>query len=122
MNSLKITGNVGKDPVSRITKSGKEMASFSLAHSTGKDDQKTTIWFDVLAFDELAAQVNETVRKGNRLLVEGRFSIETYTKRDGTQGTSYKILANTVVFDTSAKKDAAGEPAVAESKEDWGGF
>lgn len=116
MNSLKITGNVGKDPVSRVTKSGKEMATFSLAHSTGKDDQKTTIWFDVLAFDDLAAQVSETVRKGSRVLVEGRFSIETYEKRDGSQGTAYKVLANSVVFDTTAKK----EPV--ESKEDWGGF
>jgi single-strand DNA-binding protein len=116
VNSLKITGNVGKDPVSRVTKSGKEMATFSLAHSTGKDDQKTTIWFDVLAFDDLAAQVSETVRKGSRVLVEGRFSIETYEKRDGSQGTAYKVLANSVVFDTTAKK----EPV--ESKEDWGGF
>lgn len=119
MNSLKITGNVGKDPMSRVTKSGKEMATFSLAHSTGKDDQKTTIWFDVLAFDELAAQVNETVRKGSRVLVEGRFTIETYEKRDGSQGTAYKILANSVVFDTTAKK----EPVEAgDAKEDWGGF
>jgi single-strand DNA-binding protein len=115
VNSLKINGNVGKDPVSRVTKSGKEMASFSLAHSTGKDDQKTTIWFDVLAFDELAAQVVEGVRKGSRVLVEGRFSIETYEKRDGTPGTAYKILANSVVLE--AKREPA-EP----SAEEWGGF
>lgn len=118
MNSLKINGNVGKDPVSRVTKSGKEMASFSLAHSTGKDDQKTTIWFDVLAFDELAAQVNESVRKGARVLVEGRFSIETYQKRDGSQGTAYKILANSVVLEARREQQAESAP----SAEDWGGF
>jgi single-strand DNA-binding protein len=109
MNSLRITGNAGKDPVSRTTKSGKAMASFSLAHTEGKDDQKKTIWFDVLAFDDLAEEVMDKVQKGKYLLVEGKFSIEEYEKRDGTTGIAYKVLCNNIVFDPARKSDQATE-------------
>jgi single-strand DNA-binding protein len=111
MNSLRITGNAGKDPVSRVTKSGKSMASFSLAHTEGKDEQKKTIWFDVLAFDDLAEEVLEKVQKGKYVLVEGKFSIEEYEKRDGTIGIAYKVLCNNIVFDPARKSDRTEEKA-----------
>lgn len=99
MNSLKISGNTGKDPTDRTTASGKLMATFSIAHSYGKDANKRTMWFEVVAFDELAEEVMDRVKKGTKVLVEGRFQIEEWTRRDNTPAITYKILANNIVFD-----------------------
>lgn len=109
MNSLKISGNVGKDPVARTSKAGKKMASLTLAHSTGRDEYKKTIWFDVLCFDALAEEVLERVQKGKYIIVEGGFSIETYQKREGGEGISYKILANQIVFDPPRREQPVEE-------------
>ena len=103
MNSLKISGNSGKDPTDRTTQSGKLMATFSIAHSYGKDENKRTMWFEVVAFDELAAEVMDRVKKGTKVLVEGRFQIEEWTRRDNTPAISYKLFANNIVFDPPAE-------------------
>ena len=89
-----VTGNVGKVNELRITKSGKAMLTFSVA-STEKKDGPTT-WVEVVCFDEQAEACSQTLRKGRRVVVSGRMGLETYEKKDGTQGFSLRLMANEV--------------------------
>lgn len=89
-----ITGNVGRLPETRITNSGKQMARFSLA-STEKKDGPTT-WVEVVCFDEQADIVTEELAVGDRIIVSGNLQLEQFTKKDGTQGHSLRLLANEV--------------------------
>lgn len=68
------------------------MTNFSVA-STEKKDGPTT-WIDVVCFDEMADVVSQTLQKGDRVVVTGRMALETYQKKDGSQGSSLRLVAD----------------------------
>lgn len=94
MITATITGNVGKTPELKMSRSGKPMTNFSVA-STEKKEGPTT-WVDVVCFDEQADVVSQGVQKGDRVVVTGRVSLETYQKKDGSQGFSLRLVADEV--------------------------
>lgn len=97
MISATITGNVGKVQEPRTTRSGKPMLSFSVASTYKKDGQEPqTTWVDVVCFDEQADMVSQTLKKGDRVVVTGRLALETYQKKDGSQGSSLRLMADEV--------------------------
>lgn len=98
MITATITGNVGKVGELRSTGSGKPMLSFSVASTykkPGQDEGQTT-WVDVLCFDEQADMVSQTLQKGDRVVVTGRLALEAYQKKDGSQGSSLRLMADEV--------------------------
>lgn len=102
-----VTGNVGNVKELRITNSGKAMLNFSVA-STEKKDGPTT-WVDVVCFDEQAENCSQSLQKGQRVVVSGRMGLETYQKKDGTQGTSLRLMANEVGLSLRwPKREAVG--------------
>ncbi|HEY4693555.1 MAG TPA: single-stranded DNA-binding protein [Bellilinea sp.] len=119
-HTIIIVGNLGKDPEMRYTPSGQAVTSFSLASSreyTGSNGQKVkeTIWFRISAWGKLAETTNQFLRKGSKVLVEGRLVPDqasggprVFTRQDGTTGSSYEISANTVRF-LSPKGETEGE-------------
>lgn len=97
MISATVTGNVGKQPESKITSTGKAMATFSVASSfTPKNGEPRTTWVDVVCFDEQAEQVTERVSKGDRVCVTGRLELEKYTRKDGTEGSALRMVADEI--------------------------
>jgi single-strand DNA-binding protein len=98
MISATVTGNVGRQPEAKTTRSGKQMTTFSVASTYKTKDQQDgqTTWVDVVCFDEQADVVAQGVQKGDRVVVTGRLSLETYQKNDGTQGFSVRLVADEV--------------------------
>ena len=96
MNTITVIGNVGKDPVVRFTGQEKAVTTFSVATSTGKDDNKRTVWHDVVCFDEQAERVADEIVKGTRVVVVGRLNKESYEGKDGQQRTKVEIVADDV--------------------------
>lgn len=91
-----VTGNVGRMPEVRMTKTGKQMANFSVASSSKTPTGEQTTWLDVVVFDEQADIVAESLQPGDRVVIRGNLQLEQYTKKDGTTGTSLRLLANEV--------------------------
>ena len=91
-----LTGNVGRVPETRVTRTGKQMANFSVASTVKSGDSEQTTWVDVVVFDEQADIVTETLQPGDRVVVSGSLQLEQYTKKDGTAGYSLRMLANEV--------------------------
>jgi single-strand DNA-binding protein len=123
-HTMIIVGNLGKDPEMRYTPSGQAVTSFNVASSrqyTGSNGQsvKETCWFRVSAWGKQAETCNQYLRKGSKVLVEGRLvpdqatgGPKTYTKKDGTPGASYDVSANTIRFLSSrAEGEAPGVAA-----------
>jgi single-strand DNA-binding protein len=119
-----IVGNLGKDPEMRYTTTGQAVTSFSVASSrqyTASNGQtvKETAWFRVSAWGKQAETCNQYLKKGSKVLVEGRLSPDpatggpkTFMKKDGTPGASYDVTANTVRF-LSSRSEGEG-PGAAE--------
>jgi single-strand DNA-binding protein len=118
--SLTIVGNVGKDPEMRYTPSGQAVTSFSVATNrqyTANNGQqvKETIWFRVSAWGKQAEICNQYVKKGMKVLVEGRLTADPSTggpriwnKQDGSPAASFEVTANTVRFLSSRGEGEGG--------------
>lgn len=108
---LTIVGNTGRDPEMRYLANGTAVTSLSVASNrkwndkaTGEQKEETT-WFRVSVFGAQAETVNQYVRKGRQVLVEGRLNPDAttggprlFTRQDGSVGTSYEVIADTVRF------------------------
>lgn len=92
LNKVMLIGNVGNDPEIRATASGARVAKVSLAtnrtwtdRNTGNKNEKTE-WHRLTFFGRLVDIVEQYVKKGNRLWVEGRIE---YSQTEGEGGTKY---------------------------------
>ncbi|MBC8330821.1 MAG: single-stranded DNA-binding protein [Anaerolineae bacterium] len=112
-----IVGNLGNDPEMRYTPSGQAVTNFSVATNnryTGKDGQRVdeTIWFRVSAWGRQAETCNQYLKRGRKVLVEGRMTADRQTggprvfqRNDGSYGASYEITAQSVQFLSSQGDD-----------------
>ncbi|MFB6392598.1 single-stranded DNA-binding protein [Polymorphospora lycopeni] len=92
---ITIIGNATGDAELRFTPSGAAVATFNVAVTprVKKGDQWTdgdTTFFRCSVWREMAEQVAETVTKGMRLIVHGRFKTRQWEK-DGQTRTSVEI-------------------------------
>lgn len=119
-HTIIIVGNVGKDPEMRYTPSGQAVTSFSVAtnrqYSTGNGEQvKETIWFRVTTWGKQAEVCNQYVKKGSKVLIEGRLTPDkatggprTFTRQDGSAGASFDVNATIVRFLSSRSEGGEG--------------
>ena len=101
-HTIIVVGNVGKDPEMRYTPSGQAVTSFSVATNrqyTGNNGEqvKETIWFRISTWGKTAEVCNQYVKRGSKVLVEGRLTPDKttggpriWTKQDGTAGASFE--------------------------------
>jgi single-strand DNA-binding protein len=74
-----IAGNVGRDPEMRYTPSGQAVTSFSVATNrqytnNNGETVKETIWFRISAWGKTGETCNQYLKKGSKVLVEGRLT------------------------------------------------
>jgi single-strand DNA-binding protein len=87
LNKVMLIGNVGNDPDVRATSSGTQVAKVSLATNrqwkdgSGQQKEKTE-WHRLTFFGRLVDVVDQWVKKGDRLYVEGRIEYSE-TEKDG---------------------------------------
>jgi single-strand DNA-binding protein len=122
LNKVMLIGNVGSDPEIRATSSGARVAKLSLATNRSFQDrsgqqQERTEWHRLTIFGRLADVVEQWVKKGDRLYVEGRIE---YSQTQDDQGhTRYwtDVVVNEMVMLGSSGPDSgvggygAREPA-----------
>jgi single-strand DNA-binding protein len=119
-HTIIIVGNLGKDPEMRYTPSGQAVTSFSVATSrkytsSNGEQVNETIWFRVSAWGKTAETCNQYLKKGSKVLVEGRLTPDKntggpriYQRQDGSSGASFEITAGTVRFLSSRGESDAG--------------
>ena len=125
--SITIIGRLGRDPEMKFLPSGDPVTTFNVATDRGWSDksgnkQKETSWFRVSVFGKQAENANSYLAKGKMVLVEGRLTVDpktggprVYSKQDGTMGSSFEVVANTVRFLSSREEGAAAGGAGADA-------
>ena len=88
VNRVTLVGNAGKDAEVSKTSQGDDMARFSLATTERWTDgdgrpQERTQWHNVVAFRHHAAAAGRFVRKGSRVMVEGKIEQREWTDAEG---------------------------------------
>ena len=104
-----ITGNVGKDPVSRYDANGSAFSSFSVAVSVGTKAAPRTDWVDVTCNGKLAETVQTYLKKGTKVLIEGYPSAGAYINQQNQAVATLRLYANNLEF-LSARSDDNSVP------------
>jgi single-strand DNA-binding protein len=125
-----IAGNVGRDPEMRYTPSGQAVTSFSVAtnrqYTNNNGEQvKETIWFRVSAWGKTGETCNQYLKKGSKVLVEGRLTADPATggpriwkAQDGSSRASFEVSASTVRFLSSRSENEGSGAGSAPAMED----
>jgi single-strand DNA-binding protein len=97
--SVTIRGNVGKDPEIRFMPSGDAVCNFSVAVSERKKNGDSwedlpPVWYRVSVFGRDAEAVAEILRQGNKVVVSGTQTVDTFTDRAGQERQQIVIKAD----------------------------
>jgi single-strand DNA-binding protein len=98
LNHVQLIGNLGKDPESRFTSTGKNVTNFSLAvnnrwKSAAGETKESTEWVNIEAWGRLGEICQQYLHKGSLVFVEGRLRTDKVDDKSG--GTKYytKVVA-----------------------------
>jgi single-stranded DNA-binding protein len=104
---MQVFGNIATPLEAKVSKAGNTYYAFRLAENNGKEENRSTTWYEGRAFiSELDADL---LSKGQFVKVTGKLEISAYMKKDGTPGASAVILAYKVEpIERKAKDSAEG--------------
>lgn len=100
MNSISITGYLGKDPEISNLPSGTAVATFRIAenevYTANGNKQKHTNWFTIKAFGRLA-EIAKNLSKGKKVGVIGKLRYNEWESEAGKRNT-IRIIAQKIEF------------------------
>jgi len=98
VNKVILVGRLGSDPEIRVSQDGNKIARFSIATSESWNDKNTnekkekTEWHRIVVFSKGLAQVIENyVKKGSQVYLEGQLRTNKYTDQAGIEKFSTEV-------------------------------
>lgn len=118
INKVTLIGNLTRNPELKALPSGMSVANFSIATNRSWKDKEGTKQEDVqyhncVVFGKQAETINQYVKKGDQLFVEGRLQTRTWEK-DGDKRYATEVMVENFQFGQKAKQSEA--PKVETSK------
>jgi len=108
-NKVVLVGNLSRDVEIRYSQSGSAIGNVGIAtNRTWKSqtgEQKNEVMFiDLTFFGRTAEIANQYLRKGSKVLVDGRLVYEQWTAQDGTKRSKHAIVVETLkMLDSKAE-------------------
>jgi single-strand DNA-binding protein len=89
-NWVQLIGNLGADPELFQFESGKRKVQFNLATNEWYRNQdqelvEETNWHRIIAWDSIADQVADSLKKGEKVIVQGKLTSRSYEDKDGVK-------------------------------------
>ncbi|OGT26898.1 MAG: single-stranded DNA-binding protein [Gammaproteobacteria bacterium RIFCSPLOWO2_02_FULL_42_14] len=100
INKVILIGNLGANPEVRYTPNGNAVVSLSIATSSGWKDKQTgemqerTEWHRLVFFNRLAEIVNEYLRKGSKIYIEGSLRTRKWIDKNNVEKYTTEIVVN----------------------------
>lgn len=104
MNSISVSGNLGKDAEMRSLADGTQVLSFSVADSQGKD--KSSIWWNCSLFGKRAESLAPYLVKGQTVTVIGNVTEREWKDKDGQSRKSIDIRVNDLALQGGKRESA----------------
>jgi len=120
INKVIVIGNVGKDPEIHNTASGNVIATFSLAvNEKWKDSsgeiQESTEWVRCVAFNKLGEVVQNWIKKGQQLYVEGKMTTRKWQGQDGSDRYTTEVVVRELQM-LGRREDGGGQSAAPQQQ------
>ena len=117
LNTVAISGRLGRDPELKSTNNGNSVANFSVAVDQGYGEQKTTSWVRCVAWQKTAEFVSKFFQKGDMIILSGRLQGRSW-EQDGVKREVLEIVAEKIDFAGEKKKTQSNvEKALASEPE-----
>jgi single-strand DNA-binding protein len=113
-NRVTLIGNLGQDPETKTTETGKKFTHFTLATKEGyknADGQKVseTTWHNIVAWNGLADIAGRFLKKGKEVAVEGRIVYRSYEDKKGDTKYITEIVLSDLMLLRSGKTSGNGD-------------
>jgi len=114
LNRVQLIGNLGRDPETRYTPSGKKVCNFSLAvnrrfKSSEGEIKESTDWFNLEAWGRLGEFCQEYLSKGRLVYVEGRLHTDRYEQGGETRYFTKVVIGNMQILDRKPEEEPVEE-------------
>lgn len=100
---ITIVGNLTADPELRTTSAGAQVASFTIAstprswnRSTNQFEDGQALFMRCSAWRDLASHCVQTLRKGMRVIAQGRLQQRSYQAQDGSNRTVIEMTVDEI--------------------------
>ena len=100
LNKVLLMGNLTRDPEMRYTQSGTAVVKLGLAvnrryrNRQSNEMVEETTFVDVEAWDRQAETINQYMRKGRPIFIEGRLKLETWESQGQKRSKMVVVLEN----------------------------
>ena len=101
INNVVLVGRLVRDAEARTTKSGKNIAAFTLAVSG--IEKEYVDFIDCLAWGKTADVVTQYTSKGKRVGIVGKLHINKYETKDGEKRSRAEVIVNSIQLLSSAE-------------------
>ncbi len=110
-NKVILAGNLTRDIEIRYTQSGSAIGSTAIATSrkfkSATGEQKEEVLFiDLTFFGRTAEIANQYLRKGSKVLVDGRLKLDQWTAQDGSKRSKHTVTVENLQM-LGSRDDAA---------------
>lgn len=106
MNKIELLGRLTKDVEMKQTKTGKKVATFTIAVAKNKEN---AIFVNILAFDKLGEIAEKYLKKGRQVVIVGSLNIRDYEDKEGKKHYVTEVLAENLYFVGNNKQDEKEE-------------
>jgi single-strand DNA-binding protein len=118
-NKIILVGNLTRDIELRYAQSGTAIAKTAIATSrkfTSNGEKKEEVCFvDITFFGRSGEIANQYLRKGSKILVEGRLNFEQWVDQNGQKRSKHSVIAETMqMLDSKGQSDGGGFNAPAQ--------
>lgn len=98
-NSVRIIGNLGRDPEIKTFENNRKLAKFSVAttekYTNKKGEQvEDTQWHNIVIWGKLANVAEKYLTKGSKIALEGKLTNRSYEDQSGNKKYITEIYAN----------------------------
>ena len=115
MNKVFLSGNLTRDPEMRYSPSGKAIAKMGIAvqrrTKNAETGQYDVDFFNLTAWEKTAEFCSRYLKKGSRVLIEGRIQTYNYTGQDGAKRSGVDIQIDNIEFAGGRRTDDTGDRA-----------
>jgi single-strand DNA-binding protein len=114
-NKVILIGNLTRDVELKYTPSGTAVAKFGLAtnrtykDTITKENKQEVMFIDITMFGRSAETANQWLRKGKKVLIEGRLVLDQWTDQTGQKRSKHSVVAEKMQFmDNKNENSGAG--------------
>ena len=110
-NKIILAGNLTRDVEVRYTQGGSAIGNTAIATSrkfkSATGEQKEEVLFvDITFFGRTAEIANQYLRKGSKVLVDGRLKLDQWTAQDGSKRSKHSVTVENLQMLNTKSEDA----------------